>query len=201
MSRRDFYVQLHMHTAESSRCGVSTGAEMARAAKEAGYDMIVVTDHFMNANINCSPKDPWEKKVEILFRGYYSAKEEGDRIGLLVLPAWETMTRGPEILTYGLDEAFLLANPDIADVPLPEYVARVKRAGGWVFHAHPYRWAPYITEFVPDYTGLDGIEVYNAAHHLNGHPEYDVPAEEQAEKLAMPRIAGSDAHDISRMAP
>ena len=36
MTRKDFYVQLHMHTAESSRCGVSTGAEMARAAKDAG---------------------------------------------------------------------------------------------------------------------------------------------------------------------
>lgn len=101
MKKPGFYVQLHLHTAETSRCGRAGGAEMARACKEAGYDLIAITDHFMNANIGCGRELPWEQKVEYLFRGYYAAKKEGEKIGLHVLRGWETFTEGPELLTYG----------------------------------------------------------------------------------------------------
>ena len=103
MRKDGFYVQLHLHTSETSRCGVSPAAEMARACKAAGYDLIAVTDHFFNANIGCSPRLPWRERVDYLFRGYYAAKAVGDRIGLEVIRGWETYTDGPELLTYGLD--------------------------------------------------------------------------------------------------
>ena len=115
----------------------------------------------MNANIGCRRSAPWEFKVEYLFRGYRAAKEEGDRIGLSVYKGWETNTEGREFLTYGLDEAFLLANPDIADVGVREYLRRVAEAGGWVVHAHPFRKASYIPEFTPRSgirRGLRGIQ-------------------------------------------
>ena len=95
MTKPGFYAQLHLHTAETSRCGRAGGAEMARACREAGYDVIAITDHFMNANIGCDKDIPWEAKVEYLFRGYYAAKQEGDKIGLHVLQGWETFTAGP----------------------------------------------------------------------------------------------------------
>ena len=83
MKKRGFYAQLHLHTAETSRCGRAGGAEIAQACKEAGYDLIAVTDHFMNANIGCERELAWEAKVEYLFRGYYAAKKEGERIGFM----------------------------------------------------------------------------------------------------------------------
>ena len=108
MRDQGFYVQMHLHTAESSRCARVGGADMARACKEAGYDLIVVTDHFFNAN-TCVPYDmPWDEQVKGLFAGYRAAKAMGDQIGLHVLPGWETYTDGPEYLTYGLGEEFLL---------------------------------------------------------------------------------------------
>ena len=74
MRDQGFYVQMHLHTAESSRCARVGGADMARACKEAGYDLIVVTDHFFNAN-TCVPYDlPWEEQVRGLFAGYRAAK-------------------------------------------------------------------------------------------------------------------------------
>ena len=110
MRDQGFYVQMHLHTAESSRCARVGGADMARACKEAGYDLIVVTDHFFNAN-TCVPYDmPWDEQVKGLFAGYRAAKAMGDQIGLHVLPGWETYTDGPEYLTYGLGEEFLLHN-------------------------------------------------------------------------------------------
>lgn len=193
MSKSGFYVQLHLHTAETSRCGVDSAVDMVRACKAAGYDLIAVTDHFFNANIGCPPGMPWPEKVEYLFRGYYAARAEGERIGLEVIRGWETFTDGPELLTYGLDERFLLENQDIASVPYAEYIRRVNEAGGLIVHAHPYREAWYIPDFRPDPHSVPAYEVYN---HQNRLPEYNrrAYAEARAEGLLM--LAGSDAHTV-----
>jgi predicted metal-dependent phosphoesterase TrpH len=197
MTRDGFYVQMHIHTSETSACGGASGRDIARACKQAGYDMIVVTDHFMNANIGCPARTPWKDKVEYLFRGYRAAKAEGDKIGLTVLKGWETFTNGPEYLTYGLDEAFLLENPDIADVDSAEYLTRVHAAGGFVAHAHPFRKRPYIPHFVPETALVDAFEVFNGAHD---DPSFDAKALEVAKARDLIRIAGSDAHETAEVA-
>lgn len=194
--KKGFLAQLHLHTAESSRCGRSGGADMARACRAAGYDLIAVTDHFMNANIGCDRELEWEKKVEFLFRGYHAAKKEGERIGLHVLQGWETFTEGPELLTYGLGEEFLLAHPEIDRVPYDEYIRLVSEAGGWIIHAHPYRRAPYIPDFTPDPHSVKAYEVYNAG---NADPEWNEKAREEAREHGLLMFAGSDAHSVDRV--
>jgi len=189
------YVQLHTHTADTSACGASTGAEMAIAAKEAGYDVLVITDHFMNANIGCPADMPWPEKVEYLTRGYKSAKEAGDKIGLVVLFGWETFNKGPEYLTYGLGEDFLLANRDIARIGPREYLDRVKAAGGYVIHAHPCRKDSYIPDFVPDTENVDAFEVYNTGNNKR-NPIYNDQAYEMAKEHGLIMTAGSDAHKV-----
>jgi predicted metal-dependent phosphoesterase TrpH len=196
MKHPGFYVQLHLHTAESSACGKSGGAEMARACKEAGYDLIVTTDHFMNANINCHKFAPWEEKVERLFAGYYAAKAEGDRIGLTVLKGWETFTKGPEFLTYGLGEDFLLAHPGIDKLGREEYLSLVHAAGGWVIHAHPFRRAVYIPPFKTNPSGVDAFEVYNAG---NSDPNFNQKALDMATRMGLVQTAGADAHAVDEV--
>lgn len=191
-----FLVQLHLHTAETSACGQSSGAAMARACKAAGYGAIVVTDHFFNANIGCPRRAPWEDKVEYLFRGYRAAKAEGDRIGLLVFKGWETNTEGREFLTYGLGEDFLLANPDIASVGVPEYLRRVAEAGGWAVHAHPFRRASYIPDYVPDPGSVEAFEVFNAG---NSDPSFNDKARAMARAFGLIELAGSDAHTVDEV--
>lgn len=196
MSKKGFYVQLHMHTAETSRCGVASAAEMVRACKAAGYDLVAITDHFFNANIGCDKNAPWAEKVECLFRGYYAAKAEGDRIGLEVIRGWETFTGGPELLTYGLDEDFLLAHPDIDKLDYYEYIRLVNEAGGTLIHAHPYRQAWYIPDFTPDWRSVEAYEVYN---HQNKLPEYNRKAYADAKEHNLLMFAGSDAHDVNQI--
>jgi len=191
MGKKGFYVQLHLHTSESSKCGKDTAADMIRACKAAGYDLVAVTDHFFNANINCDPDAPWPEKVEALFRGYHAAKAEGDKIGVEVIPGWETFTKGPELLTYGLDEAFLLAHPDIHELPYYDYIRVVTEAGGLIVHAHPYRKAHYIPDFTPDPRSVETYEVYN---HHNSDPEFNRLAYKEAKEHGLLMIAGSDAH-------
>jgi len=205
MSKKGFYVQLHLHTSETSKCGRASGAEMARACKAAGYDLIAITDHFFNANIACEQDIPWADKVEFLFRGYYAAKEEGDRIGLEVIRGWETYTsytpfengewwpmqRGPELLTYGLDEKFLLAHPDIDKLPYYDYIRLVKEAGGRIIHAHPYRRRPYIPIFAPDPASVEAYEVYNRG---NAEDNSNHKAYLEAKQHGLLMFAGCDAH-------
>jgi len=191
-----FLVQLHLHTSETSACGRSGGADMARACKAAGYGAIVVTDHFFNANIGCPENMPWEDKVEYLFRGYRAAKAEGERIGLAVFKGWETFTEGREFLTYGLDEGFLLANPDIARASPREYLARVAAAGGWAIHAHPFRRASYIPDFEPDPASVEAFEVFNAG---NEDPSFNEKALAMAERFGLIKTAGADAHSADEV--
>lgn len=197
MGKDGFFVQLHMHTSDTSACAVSSAAEMAIAAKEAGYDMIVITDHFMNANIGCPRNMPWSEKVEYLSRGYKNAKEVGDRIGLKVLFGWETFNKGPEYLTYGLGEEFLLDNPDIADIEQYDYLKRVNDAGGFVIHAHPFRKASYIPDFVPNPRSVEAFEVFNGGHR---DPSFNAQALAMAKKFSLIMTAGSDAHTTGEVA-
>ena len=193
MKKDGFYVQLHMHTSDSSGCGRASAEEMTYAAKTAGYDLIVITDHFMNANIGCPSYLPWPDKVEYLFRGYRSALKTGKRLGVRVLAGWETCNAGPEYLTYGLDEDFLVSNPDIADVDGRTYLARIREAGGFVIHAHPFRKASYIPDFTPDPRSVEAFEVFNAGHR---DPSFDARARAMARKFDLIMTAGSDAHTV-----
>ena len=105
--------ETHMHTAEASACATSTGAEMARAHKEAGYTGIFVTDHFFNGNTTVPRELPWQERVARFCLGYEHAKQEGDKIGLQVFFGFEYAYHGAEFLVYNLDKNWLLHHENI----------------------------------------------------------------------------------------
>ena len=41
-----FLLDMHMHTKETSSCGEVPAAEVGRLYKEAGYQGIMITDHY-----------------------------------------------------------------------------------------------------------------------------------------------------------
>lgn len=206
MAKKGFYVQTHLHTSESSDCGRATAVDMVRACKAAGYDLIAITDHFVNVEFKKDCGLTWEEKIHHLFEGYRAAKAEGDRLGIEVLQAWESFIGGwpwegttppeerrdgQELLTYGLGEDFLLANPDLEDVTYYEYIRRVTEAGGVIVHAHPYRKAWYIPPFTPDPKSVEAYEVYN---DHNKDPEWNRLALAEAKANGLLMMAGADAH-------
>lgn len=189
--------ETHLHTSQGSACARSTGREMAIAHKNAGYQGIIVTDHFFYGNTAPDRNLPWDEWVSKFCMGYREAKATGDEIGLDVFFGWESGYNGTEFLIYGLDEEWLMNHPQIRDASVEEQFRLVHDGGGIVIHAHPFREAPYIPEIrlYPDF--VDGIEVYNASNvtkHLS--PEYNDKAFEYAAKYSFPITSGSDVHSI-----
>ena len=191
--------ETHLHTSEGSRCGRSTGAEMAVACKEAGYTGIIVTDHFYYGNTAADRSLPWSDWVEAYCLGYENAKKKGDEIGLKVMFGWESSYEGTDFLIYGLDKEWLLRHPEIKDATIEEQYTLVHNDGGLIIHAHPYREASYIPaiRLFPDY--VDGVETLNAAHEVrnmltDGTVPYNDKALAYAKEHDFPETGGSDIH-------
>ena len=156
--------ETHMHTREASACASSTGAEMARAHKQAGYTGIFVTDHFFNGNSAIPRELPWQERVERFCLGYEHAREEGERIGLQVFFGFEYAYHGAEFLVYNLDKQWLLAHENI-DLGSPrQALLQMHQSGAFVIQAHPFRERNYIDHIQLFPRDIDGVEAVNAAH-------------------------------------
>lgn len=194
--------ETHLHTNQASACARSSGAEMARACKEAGYTGIIVTDHFVHGNTCVDRSLPWSDWVEGFCKGYEDAKREGDKIGLQVFFGWEAAYNATEFLINGLSKEWLLAHPEVRDCTIEEQFDLVHAAGGIVVHCHPYRVEDYIPEvrLFPEYE--DAVEVVNATHSCilstsHNTPEWDDMAKEYALKHNKPVTSGSDIHSVN----
>lgn len=188
--------ETHCHTSEGSKCASSTAAEMVRKYKEIGYTGIIVTDHFFNGN--CAvPRDlPWKERIDLYYKGYEHAKLEGEKIGLQVFFGIEWTYHGIDFLTYGLSREWLYEHPEIEHMEVPEYINLVHEAGAFVIHAHPFREAHYIHEFILCPYLEDAVEVYNTSHR---DPITDQRAKWYADSYGKIYTSGSDAHSVDKM--
>lgn len=189
--------ETHLHTKEASACGISTGAEMARAHKAAGYDGIFITDHFFNGNCGIAKNLSWKERVEQFCSGFENAKEEGDKIGLKVFFGFEYGANNAEFLVYNLDKCFLLRHPDIHLLPTREAIAIMRKEGGFLIQPHPFRERYYVDHIELYPHDVDGVETINGAQL--DKPEMNERAEIYARMYDLPVTSGSDTHDVNKM--
>lgn len=201
MRREDYpyLYETHMHTCESSACAVSSGKEMAQAAKDMGYTGIIITDHSWYGNNCIDSRLEWEEWIEQFCKGYENARDWGEKIGLDVFFGYESGYRGPEFLVYGVDKFWLKAHPQIRDASVQEQYRLIHGAGGMVIQAHPFRRADYIREFRQFPEDVDGVEAVNGAHSSpmstsHRYPEFNDQAFVYAKEHNLPVTAGSDIH-------
>jgi len=190
---KGFKYDFHVHSKEASACASMTGAEQVRKYKEKGYTGIAITDHFFNGNTSIDRSLPWNEKIEAFCKGYENAKVEGDKIGLDVFFGVELCFKGTDMLIYGIDKEWLLANPDMEEWDVPKTYEEVKKAGGLMIHAHPMREAFYLVKIVLWPFHVDGVEVYNMGNkkQLNNVRAYDYASDYN---LAM--TGGGDNHNL-----
>lgn len=186
-----FLYETHMHTCQGSGCGVSTGAEHARAYKQMGYTGIIITDHFFRGNTAVPHHGPWEQRINQFCSGYEDAYREGQRIGLDVFFGWEENFNGDEYLVYGLDKAFMLAHPEMEHWTRAQQLEEVHKAGGCVIQAHPFRDRSYIAAIRLGRQFCDGIEVANAGNNAYN----DAAALRYGREFGFVMTSGSDNHN------
>ena len=169
---------MHMHTIYSYD-GTASVAAVLGAAKQAGLDVIAITDH-----------------DEI--RGALKAMELASNYGLEVVPGIEITTAEGDLLAYCITEKV------DAGLPLVETVLRVRALGGVCVAPHPMAGgmgmkslsARSILRALRDprvAETLIGIEVYNATalDRLSNHY-----ARVLAGRLNITQVGNSDAHIV-----
>jgi hypothetical protein len=192
-----YLYETHLHTRESSSCGVSRGREYVQRYLDLGYAGIIITDHFFNGNCRADRNLPWKKWVQEYFRGYENTKEEGLRKGLDVFFGWEETLDGDDYLIYGLDKEWLLDHPEASCWNPREQFDEVRRCGGCVVLAHPFRYAHNINRVSTHEGCISAVEAANSGNNQIA----DALAWAYAKKLKVSATAGSDIHyaaDIQR---
>jgi hypothetical protein len=191
-----YLYETHLHTCQSSACGVSRGRDYIGRYIDSGFSGIIVTDHFYRGNTAVSRSLPWKEWVKRFCQGWEDAREEGARLGLDVFFGWEETFDGcDDYLVYGLDKELLLDHPEARRWTRREQYLAVKAAGGCVVQAHPFRQHYYIDRVILSSACVDAVEAANAGNH---EQSYDALAMRYAEKLKLPATAGSDIHDAGQ---
>lgn len=189
-----YLYETHVHSLNGSLCGKCTPQELVRAYKQAGYTGFILTDHFVKGNTSVPRDLDWETRMRIYYDAYLEAKEEGDKLDFDVFFGIEHWyAKGKEILIYGIDLDFLLAQPELDTARIETYAELVHEYGGILVHAHPHRIRDYIdTDFMPRYDVCDGIEVYNAGDV----DEINELAVQDAIRLNKLMTSGGDVHKV-----
>lgn len=188
-----YKTETHLHTYPVSACSRLSPEELIRLHKEAGYDTVIISDHFARYHYekmeeHLGKKLTWEEYVDVFATGYERAKHAGEQCGLCVLYAVELTLGVDHFLLYGADRSFLMLRQDIFDLTAAELYAHAKAYGVTVIQAHPLRdekCTPY-----PDC--VDGFEVFNSHPRHRNHNDEVLELAKQYPHLL--RTAGSDVH-------
>lgn len=189
MKQAVYLLDTHVHTSEVSGCGKVPAKHMVQYYKDAGYQGIIITDHYYEGYFEQFPGWSWEAKIRKFLSGYRAAFKQGNSIGLDVFLGIELRFHDSfeDYLVYGVTQEFLLNNPELYNHTLRSFKDFIQGKDILVFQAHPFR-----AGLKPaDPKLLDGVEV------LNGHPRHNSHndlAYSFAEKNGLLMIAGSDAH-------
>jgi len=185
-----FRTELHLHTHETSACGVLTAAEQVEAYKKAGYTTIVVTDHFSSSTFMNHDCPTIQDKVDFFLTGYQKMKElAGEDLNILLGAEFRFNENWNDYLVYGISEEFLRTclTDDVLDMTIKEFSALCHEHGVLLIQAHPFR----NTMTVTDPNLLDGVEVMNGSPF---HESRNDLARQWADRYNLLKTSGSDCH-------
>lgn len=199
-------IEMHAHTSEGSSCAKVEAVEAVKMYAEAGFDAMVITNHYGRAIVEDRDygdavwkgfgEDP-KVRSESYLKGWRRAKAAGDALGIKVLLGMElTLDQGVEdFLLYGIPEDFVLRHSDIFQWPLEKVYELCSLEGIVVIQAHPCRagsvfWGSPDCQ-IQDERFLDGVELNQVQDHNNNNPKVLAWTKDHPEKIV---IMGSDFH-------
>ena len=183
-------LEMHCHTA-GSWCALSTPEKAVLEYKQAGYDGLVVTNHYAESEMiryNLPTKEEYAKYYLGLIDDVI---EMGKKYDLKVFFGAEVTLKNEnkaEYLLYGFDRQFLLDHPNLFDLTQIQLFALAEEYGLFMAQAHPFRKNVKLGD--PKY--MHGVESFNGHFHHDSHNDLAI---EFAEKNNLIRICGTDYHD------
>ncbi len=186
--------ETHLHTNQSSACGMTKGKDYIPYYQDLGYAGIMVTDHFFRGNTAVPRNLPWRERIHLFCKGYEDAREAGEKAGFSVFFGWEENHQGDEYLIYGVDKEWMLDHPEMEFWNRKQQFDAIHSAGGCVIQAHPFRDRDYLSVLHLSTGCVDAVEGYNGGNR----PENDILAVRYAKILDLPVTAGSDMHQANR---
>ena len=187
-------IDTHTHTSGVSFCSHVPPKEYVQALKAAGYDAVILTNHYSRQYM-FRYGDTFDQQIAIYLNEYRTAKREGEQIGLPVFLAAEVAIATPqspyiEFLLYGADEDFFLNNPALYDQSQRKLYKICHDNGVLMFQSHPFRSEQGHLPMDPEF--MDGTEI-------NMHPFFlgkEEQTREFADKHGLALICGSDFHSL-----
>ena len=179
--------ELHCHTGDVSLCAKISPEDLLQRYRDAGYSGLVITNHF-------SPMTFWragmlqtKKQVETYLSAYRRMLEcAGDDFTVLLGLELRHYATANDYLIYGVEEDWLLRQPNMLFWGEKKMSERIHKAGYLVYQAHPFRKFIYRC----DPALLDGVEVFNGHTDAAGNDA----ALRWARQQNKPMIGGSDTH-------
>ncbi len=189
-----FKYETHLHTFPVSKCAKASVEESLLFYKELGYDGVFITNHFIDGNINISPLETYQKRINFYFSDYEEALILSQKIGIKVFLGIEITYKGTDFLIYGLDKNFFLNHPEYENKSMKEKLIFLKENGALIIQAHPFREAHYIDHIRLFPRQVDGVEVINACRTDLENKMANI----YAENYQLIKFAGSDNHLASK---
>lgn len=184
--------ELHAHTSECDKVATLGGADLVRLYSNEGYSGIVITDHYFSLFFDWFKDElccaDHKRIIDRYLKGYYCAMNEGEKLGLTVIPGCEVRFDGSinDYLVYGLDEGDFYELPLLNRLSNVEELIKTLPDKAIVVQAHPFRDNMTVCDPAP----LFGIEVYNGCTDIFRNKMARLYAQHYGKSMT----SGSDVH-------
>lgn len=184
-----YRIELHAHTNPASHCGKATPEELVQLYLDAGFDAVVITNHFSHAALGDLSREAFvEGQLSDYERACKAAQGTKLKIYLGVEARFDEDNN--DYLLYGVNREILGKIYDYLEKGLAAFRKEVKLPGSVLIQAHPFR-----DGCVPaEGKLLDGVEVFNM--HPNHNPRSALAALYAKEQSISLTVAGTDFHHI-----
>ena len=183
-------LELHAHSREISPCGHLSIDELTTLYRDAGYDALVLTNHFSTivGNVLAAKRGSADFH-RVYFECLVQAEKIGRARGLLVLPGCELRFDGcaNDYLVFGMKPDMCRDWRNICAMTEKEFGGFAQDNGILFYQAHPFR--DGMTVVAPEC--LFGLEVQNTNPR---HDSRNRIAAAWADMHHLHQIAGSDCH-------
>lgn len=186
-------IETHVHTSEGSPCAEADAESIVRAYSQAGYDAVIITNHFDNELLKDFGKTDKEK-IERYLLGYRKAKKVETVYGVKVMLGIEIRLEPncEDFLIYGIDEAFLFRYPDLCFMGQKRLYELCHMYGALLYQAHPFR-EPCVPQ---NPAFLDGVEYNQRPNSGNNNDKLKMWLRDHPN---LKLISGSDCHSLEQV--